>query len=92
MKFTLYTSSLIPNEEKPCIQPVVGIFLYYSRAVDSTILDVLGTIADNPAKSTEATAKSIIQLMGYCDPHPNATMHYKSSGMVLRVHSDRSYL
>ena len=35
--------------------------------------------------------KEIHKLLDYCATHPDATLQYKASGMILRVHSDASY-
>jgi hypothetical protein len=72
------------------IQEVVGVLLYYARAVDSTMLVALGTIA-SAAKSAD-TAQAITQLLNYCATHPDAIVRFHASDMVLHVHSDASYL
>ena len=85
------TSPLIPKEEKICIHKIVGKFIYYATAVDPTILVALGPIAVNQAKSYETTDQAIKQLLYYCDTLPYATLRYKKSDMVIRVHSDLLY-
>jgi hypothetical protein len=72
------------------IQEVVGVLLYYARAVDSTMLVALSTIAS--AAKSAATAQAITQLLNYCATHPDAVVRYHASDMVLHVHSDASYL
>ena len=74
------------------IQKNVGTFLYYGIAVDNTILVALSTIASEQSSATSNTAKKITQLLNYLATHPNATIQYKRSDMVLWVHSDASYL
>ena len=74
------------------LQNVIGTFLYYARAVDSTMLVALGSLASAQTNGTEATTVAITQLLNYCASHPNAILRYHSSGMVLHVHSDASYL
>ena len=49
----LDTSPPIPEEWKRRIQKIVGIFLYYSRAVDCTMLTALNTIDGVPNKGEE---------------------------------------
>jgi hypothetical protein len=69
-----------------------GTLLYYARAVDSTLLVALGTIAKQQVKWTEATAWAILHL-NYCATHPDAsTLRYHASEMILWIHSDASYL
>eukprot|EP00957_Ditylum_brightwellii_P133510 10178547-Ditylum_brightwellii.AAC.1 len=52
----------------------------------------IGTIAAEQSKNTEATAKAVEHLLDYCASHPNATIRCTPSDMLLKVHSDASYL
>jgi hypothetical protein len=88
----LDTSEKLPPTEITRIQQVVGTLLFYARAVDSTLRVALGTIAAAQTKSTQATAEAVTQLLNYCASHPEATVRYHASDMVLHVHSDASYL
>ncbi|MGL5499878.1 MAG: Ty1/Copia family ribonuclease HI, partial [Plesiomonas shigelloides] len=89
-----------PEDETPIldkagikrIQQVVGVFLYYARAIDLTMLVALGTIATTQAKATENTRKAAIRLLNYAASHPNATIKFIASDMQLKVFSDASYL
>jgi hypothetical protein len=72
------------------LQEIVGTFLYYARAVDSTMLVALGSIAS--AKKSEDTAIAITQLLNYAATNPDATVRYIASDMCLKIHSDASYL
>ena len=74
------------------IQQVIGTLLYYSIAVDPTMLVALGTIASTQASATKETAKAVVQLLNYAATHRDATIRYVASGMVLYIHSDGSYL
>jgi hypothetical protein len=74
------------------LQQVIGTLLYYARAVDGTMLVALGTLASAQSQGTEATAKALTRLLNYAATHPNATIRYHSSDMVLYIHSDASYL
>ena len=71
------------------LQQIIGIFLYYARAIDSTMLVALGSLA---SKGTETTTIAITQLLNYCASHPDAILRYSASDMALHVHSDASYL
>jgi hypothetical protein len=66
--------------------------LLYARAIDSTLLVTLGSLASEQAKGTTATNKAATQLLDYCATHPNATVRFSASDMCLHVHSDASYL
>jgi hypothetical protein len=72
------------------IQQIVGTLLYYAGAVDVTLLVALNSLATEQSKGTENTAKVIIQVLNYCAIHPDATLCYHGSGMVLHIDSDAS--
>jgi hypothetical protein len=74
------------------LQQVIGTLLYYSIAVDPTMLVALGTIPAAQSNATNHTATAIVKLFNYAATNPNAVFHYKASGMTLYVHSDASYL
>ena len=60
--------------------------------MDPTIAVTLSTIAAQQSNGTEQTAKAVTKLLNYVATHPDATLQYKKSDMVLRVHSNTSYL
>ena len=74
------------------LQEVIGTLLYYARALDSTMLVTLGTLAAAQTKGTQATAEACVQLLDYAATHPSAIIRYHASDMILRIHSDASYL
>jgi hypothetical protein len=74
------------------IQKVTGSVLYYARAVDPTVLMPLNDIATEQTKATEKTQASTNQMLDYLATHPDATIRYHASDMVLHIHSDASYL
>ena len=69
----------------------MGTLLYYSRAVDTTMLVALGTIAAQQASATQATSRYVTHLLDYCHKHPDAKVRYHASDMILHIHSDASY-
>jgi hypothetical protein len=81
----------IPRREK-FIQEVIGVFLFYGRAVDSTMLTALSAIASAEAEPTDETMTPCKQFLDYAATHQDAIITYKKSDMVLVVHSDTSYL
>ena len=85
-------SPTLSKEDKTFIQEVVGVFLYYARAVDCTMLAALGSLASQQANPTENTMKKVKQFLDYAATHQDATITYRSSNMILAVHSDASYL
>jgi hypothetical protein len=74
------------------IQKVTGSVLYYARAVDPTVLMPLNDIAMEQTKATEKTQAATNQLLDYLATHPDATIRYHASDIILHIHSDASYL
>ena len=86
------TTTPLSKDDKKYIQQVLGTLLYYGRAVDSTILVALSTIASAQATPTTDTMRKTKQLLDYVATHPDAILSFKASDMILAVHSDASYL
>ncbi len=74
------------------LQEVVGTLLYYAKAVDLTMHVALGSLAAAQTEGTQETMKALTHLLNYAASHPDATIRYHASGMILRCHSDASYL
>jgi hypothetical protein len=84
-------SPLLSKEETKYVQAVTGTLLYYARAVDTTILTALSSIATKQAKLTKETMKKGRQLLDYCATQEEAMRTYNASKMILEVHSDAGY-
>ena len=82
---------LSPSQIK-FIQKVVGTFLFFGRAVDPTLTAALSSIASRQNKGTEATLKATKQLLDYIATHPNPSIQYRASDMLLALDTDGSYL
>ena len=82
----------LPKNAKIRIQQIVGSLLYYARTIDITMLPALSTISREQSKPTVETAEAVTQLLDYCATHPKASIKYRASDMILKVHSDASYL
>jgi hypothetical protein len=52
----------------------------------------LNDIATEQTKVTEKTQATTNQLLDYLSTHPDATIQYHASEMILHIHSDASYL
>ena len=74
------------------MQKVVGSILYYAQAVDMMVLTALSTIASEQAKATKRTIANMEQLLDYMATHPDATMQFSASDMILNIRADASYL
>jgi hypothetical protein len=88
-----------PDDSEPLVasdlkrlQQIIGVFLYYARILDSTMLVTLGTLASAQSKGTAATMNAAIQLLNSVATHPEATIRFHASDMILHIHSDASYL
>ena len=86
------TSPLVSPDEKKRVQQIVCAILYYARAIDSTVLPALSTIASEQTSATKNTIKNLNQLLDYLHTHPKAKIKFSASDMILNVHSDASYL
>jgi hypothetical protein len=83
---------LATKEKQKYIQQVIGIFLYYGRAVNSTLLVALSLLASAQAAPTEHMLELVKWLLDYASSNPDAILTYKSSDMILAVYSNTSYL
>jgi hypothetical protein len=74
------------------LQQIVGSFLYYTRAVDSSMLVALGSLASAQSRATVNTELAVTQFLDYAANHPLDTVRLHASPMTLAIHSDTSYL
>jgi hypothetical protein len=74
------------------LQQLTDALLYYARAVDSTLIMPINVLASEQSNATEITADKVIQLINYCNTHPETKIRYHASDMILQIHSDASYL
>ena len=56
------------------------------------MLAALSSIAANQPQGTDKKYDETLWLLNYAATHPDATIRYLSSNMILHVHSDASYL
>jgi hypothetical protein len=85
-------SAPVDKEGQKYIQAVTGTLLYYSRAVDPTMLVALNAIATQQAAPTQKTMERVKQLLDYCASQEEAIITYHASDMILAIHSDAGYL
>ena len=89
-----------PTDDSPKLSPqaikhlqqIVGSFLFYSRAVNPTMLTALSIIATEQTQGTHTTKEKAEHFLTYAALHPNATIKFYKSDMILKIHSDASYL
>jgi hypothetical protein len=85
-------SSPLTAAETLEIQEIVGVFLFYARAVDPTMYTAINKIGSKQAKPTSLLKKEVDRFLQYASKWPNATMRIRASNMKLVCHSDGSYL
>ena len=56
------TSPKLTKEQITLLQQIIGVFLYYARAIDSTILVTLSDLAAQQTQATELTMQKANQL------------------------------
>ena len=57
-----------------------------------TVLMALSTIASEQTKGTERTIEKALQVLDFLATHPDATVCFRATDMVMNIHSDASYL
>ena len=79
------TAPLLDDKAKCFIQQVCRKFLFLGRAVDSTLLCPISTIASQSSKPTTDMIQQTLQLLDYLATQENAVLSYHASDMVLAV-------
>ena len=85
-------SPALPPEQVHRLQEIVGVFLYYARAVDATLLRKITQLSSAQSFATEQTAQQAAHFLQYAGQHPDAGITYFASVMQLTGHTDGSYL
>jgi hypothetical protein len=85
-------SPALSDKDVNKLQQLTGTLLYYARAADPTLIMPINVLASEQSRATEVTADKVITLLNYCNTHPETKIRYHASGMILRIHSDASYL
>ena len=67
---------------------IAGSILYYARTVYPTVLMPLNYIATKNTKATEKIQAASDQILNYVETHPDKTILYHASDMILHIHSD----
>ena len=79
------SSELLDQQGIKFIQTVVGIFLYYVRALDPTMLRALNEISCVQARSTKDTMAKAKWFLDYAATYPNAIIRCHASKMFLHI-------
>ena len=86
------TSEPLDSDGITRVQQIVGILLHYGQSVDNTMLVALISLAAAQTKSTNRTDLALTKILNYATTHPDATIRYVASDIVLRIYSDVSYV
>ena len=81
-----------PPQNISLVQKMVGTFLYYSLAINPTMLVAFRDLESTQTKSTGKTYKDVVWVINYSASHPMAVIWYKASDIIFRIHVDASYL
>ncbi len=79
------------KEETIYVQAVVGMLLYYARAVDSTILPALSSLTPKQAKLMQKMIEKVKQLLDYCTTQEKEIITYLSSIIILCININAGY-
>ena len=86
------TAPPLNKHDKKFIQKVCGKFLFYSRAVDSTILCPISAIASQSTTPTTDTMAQTKPLLNYLATQDKFVITYNHSNVIFATNSDASYL
>ena len=86
------TATHLNKKETRFVQEVIETFLFYTQAVDSTMLKALSAIAAEQANPMTTILKKTMQFLDYAAKHDKAIVMNHASNMILVVHSDTLYL
>ena len=85
-------SPFLDKVETKYIQQVIGVFLYYACALDSTVLPALKQIAVQQAQPTKLIMKKVQKLIDYANTYQSTYVKFYAINMQLLVDSDAAYL
>ena len=88
---TLDTSPPIPEERKHRFKQIVVTFLYYTHAVEFTMLSYINKIEDQQAHPIHNTEAVITHLLYCAATNPVVLFQFNASYMVIHIYSDASY-
>jgi len=86
------TEPKLPKDKMKYVQSVIGLLLYYARAIDCTMLPALNEISKSQANPTQATLDECQQLLDYPNTYKHVSVRYRASAMILNVETDAAYL
>ena len=73
------------------IEQIIGKFLYYARAIYTTMRHALSSISTQTKNATTNTEAAAQYLMDYAYHNPDAEVMFRASDMILACNSDALY-
>jgi hypothetical protein len=85
------TSPALSDKDVNKLQQLMGTLLYYTRAVNPTLIMPINVLTSEQSRATSVTADKVIKLLNYCNTDPETKIRYHASD-ILHIHCDASYL
>jgi hypothetical protein len=89
---TIDDSPLLDAAGTKFIQEVVGVFLFYARAIDSTMLPAVTALSSEQTKANEKVMASALHLLDYAAAYPDNALVFHACDMILFNQSDATFL
>jgi hypothetical protein len=70
------------------VQEIIGVFLYYARAVDPMMITAVNKLGSTQATADTSIFKDTDRLFQYASRYRNAVTRIRPSDMQLNIHSD----
>ena len=86
------SSPLSDKKGQQFVLLVVSSFLYYGRAIDSTMLVALNDIAAHQAAPTQVIQTKCDQQLDYAAIYLDVKLHYSASDMILHIYLEAVHL
>ena len=71
---------------------MIGVFLYYSKVTNSTMLVALSTISPEQENTTKITTKKVKKFLIFAASYQDAIVTYHASDIILACHSNALHL
>jgi hypothetical protein len=99
-KYGPFSQEVLPDSPHPQLTPdqrlelqeIIGVFLFYARAVDPLMITAINKLGCIQAVATTQIWESVDRFMAYASRFPNSKLCIRASDMKLYGHSDASYL
>jgi hypothetical protein len=85
-------SPALDKSEKKFIQEVCEVFLFLAQAVNGGLLPSLSSLVSQQANPKEKTMELCKKFLDFMATQEEAMLTYRTSKMVLAIHSNASYL